>query len=879
MEIERVIERQKLLAAFRLHSSGHRQKAEMLYQKIIGVDPRQPDSLHILAGLAFCMGENSLATEMVTHAIQLNPDQPHYYGTLGNIYKKRVMLEKAITCYQKALQLDSVVPEFQISLGSVYHLLGRVDDAMACYQKALTLKPDSVRALVGLGAIFKELGRTKDAAAMYSRSLEIQPDVGLEIKFALLFPVICQSNKSIQRYRDKIKRHIDHLRRRNTSLDDPYLEVGKTSFHLAYHGMCNKDIHRSIASLYLEACSDLSWVSPARYDKRPADGKIDIGIISRFLHQHTIGHLNYGIIKHINRDRFRVKVLRFKGKEDPLSEAINQAADEVIYLPDHLRKARRIIAEQALDILFYLDIGMDALTYFLAFSRLAPVQCTTWGHADTTGIPNMDYYLSSALAEPLHAQQHYSEQLVLLNRFPMYCQYPQLPGETLTREEFGLPTHRHLYMCCQSLFKFHPEFDAIIKAILERDQDGILLLFEGKHTSWGELLRDRFARTIPEVMDRIYFHPRVAREDFLAIISLADVMLDTIHFCGGYTSLLAFACGVPIVTLPGEFMRGRMTQALYKQIDMTECIAEDPESYVDLAVALATDKNRNRQLRRKIKRRSRALFEDIHAVNELEDFFERSLATIPGDWDKKSRAQNKNYAQRSTSHEGNPLSETNTSHPSSCRKATTVVRPFRGEGLATVTIITPTYQRNPDIVQRNIACIRAQTYPFWRHIICSDGVFEKPVYDLVLREDDARRTYCVAEKHYGDFANSVRHEMLTKHADTEYVLFYDDDNIILPNYLEKMIGALAHTVNGEQFVICQLMHFGPVIKSLGEPPVLLQGIPKVKHIDTLQVLAKTKAMKTIGWLKRGYCSDGYTFEELAKRYSFVRVNECLALHM
>jgi hypothetical protein len=111
------------------------------------------------------------------------------------------------------------------------------------------------------------------------------------------------------------------------------------------------------------------------------------------------------------------------------------------------------------------------------------------------------------------------------------------------------------------------------------------------------------------------------------------------------------------------------------------------------------------------------------------------------------------------------------------------------------------------------------------------------------------------------------------------VLFYDDDNIILPNYLEKMIAALENTANGEQFAICQLMHFGPVTKSVGRPPILLKGEPKVKHIDTLQVVAKTKAMKAVGWLKGGYCSDGYTFEELGRRFSFVRVDECLALHM
>jgi hypothetical protein len=363
------------------------------------------------------------------------------------------------------------------------------------------------------------------------------------------------------------------------------------------------------------------------------------------------------------------------------------------------------------------------------------------------------------------------------------------------------------------------------------------------------------------------------------MVSSADVILDTLHFNGGYTSLLCLGCGVPIVTMPGQFLRGRMTQALYKQIGLTECIVEDEQGYIDLAVSLAADKSRNRQLRRKIMTSSRSLFENIDAVHELEAFFEWSLKQTCKGSEYATEALNRPHKQGAASHEGVVISESKTDNRFSCQQPASGSQTASDRASAKVTIITPTYQRNPDIVQRNIACVRAQSYPHWRHIICSDGVFEKAVYELVFQEGDLRRTYCVAEKHYGDFANSVRHEMLTKHAETEFVLFYDDDNIILPNYLEKMIGSLEKTANGEQFAICQLMHFGPVIKSVGRPPVLLEGVPKAKYIDTLQVVARTKAMKAVGWLKNGYCSDGYTFEELGRRFSFVRVNECLALHM
>ena len=76
------------------------------------------------------------------------------------------------------------------------------------------------------------------------------------------------------------------------------------------------------------------------------------------------------------------------------------------------------VAATELDVLFYADIGMDPTTYFLAFSRLAPVQCVTWGHPVTTGIPNIDDYLSSDVFEAPGAEAHYTERLIRLPRRP-----------------------------------------------------------------------------------------------------------------------------------------------------------------------------------------------------------------------------------------------------------------------------------------------------------------------------------------------------------------------------------------------------------------------------------------------------------------------------
>ena len=60
-------------------------------------------------------------------------------------------------------------------------------------------------------------------------------------------------------------------------------------------------------------------------------------------------------------------------------------------------------------------------------------------------------------------------------------------------------------------------------------------------------------------------------------------------FNGGNTSLKAFALGVPIITLPSPYLRGRITQALYRQMDVLDCVANTSAEYVDLAVRLGND--------------------------------------------------------------------------------------------------------------------------------------------------------------------------------------------------------------------------------------------------------------------------------------------------
>ena len=137
------------------------------------------------------------------------------------------------------------------------------------------------------------------------------------------------------------------------------------------------------------------------------------------------------------------------------------------------------------------------------------------------------------------------------------------------------------------------------------------------------MLHNRFTHTVPDVIDRIRFLPRMSKRKYLSFLRVADILLDTPHFTGGYTSLLAFASGIPIITWPGRLMCGRLTLGLYKQIGVMDCDGHDAQSYADIANRLSVDKAFKNDIKKKILKGAGVLYEDMEAVYELERFFER----------------------------------------------------------------------------------------------------------------------------------------------------------------------------------------------------------------------------------------------------------------
>jgi|GEM_PF-1993704 hypothetical protein len=74
--------------------------------------------------------------------------------------------------------------------------------------------------------------------------------------------------------------------------------------------------------------------------------------------------------------------------------------------PGHAHIRQQLTSIEAY-ILLYLDIGIDPFTYYLSFARPPPVQAVCVDHPDTTGVPNIDYFLTTKCAEPADWPEHY----------------------------------------------------------------------------------------------------------------------------------------------------------------------------------------------------------------------------------------------------------------------------------------------------------------------------------------------------------------------------------------------------------------------------------------------------------------------------------------
>ncbi len=405
------------------------------------------------------------------------------------------------------------------------------------------------------------------------------------------------------------------------------------TLRLSYQNFNNRDLFGKQYQVFKKICPELSYQS--NFSKKQKPGKLRVGFISEYFMDHSVARDRGGIIAHLDRDKFEVVTIFFQKPGDTLGQYIRDHSDIHLvlaekYNEDYLDLWRKEIETLNLDILVYCDIGMSVDTYFLAYSRLAPVQMTTWGHSDTSGIGTIDYFISSELFEDSeYCHDHYTEKLILTKSICTYyinhsinMTYNNLPENI--GPKFWLDNEQcHIYLSFQTQQKFHPDFDIVYQEILDADPRAVIVLCSISPMAKEEFYKHIRTKLNGNISRLLILENRLFLNEYLALLKYAHVILDSYPFGGCNSSFEAFYFGKCVITMPSSFINGRFTSGMYLKMGITELIAHSLDEYIQSALRVASDNAYRSTLEQRIRARSGLLFEDKESVREWETILEK----------------------------------------------------------------------------------------------------------------------------------------------------------------------------------------------------------------------------------------------------------------
>ena len=481
-----------------------------------------------------------------------------------------------------------------------------------------------------LTALLLELGDHDAAVETLDRGVLATGAPFLRLQRALLLPDVPSSAAHAEACWEECCRRVAELADTRLRLPQPLLQITRMlQFRSAYYNVDDRWLAETLAQIYLKWNSGLGAVAP--HCRRPQDHtrrppRLMIMLVGQAgLGANTVA-LNK-LVRAMTQSRFDVVVATVGNMNDPVSlQTVLDCSWQIQVPGSSLVQARQLVALAEPDIIVFSEIGMDPLFYFLGMARLAPVQAALHGHIATSGLPNMDLFLSWDGREPNGAERYYSERLVRMPGVPE----PTLPPVARFVDRMGLiralcvPPDSRLYLLPHSPHKLHPDLDVLLKRILDRDSKAVIICFDDHKRQRGRRYKQRLVPALGGVAGRVRWIETLPPDRFLGLLELVDVVLDCLYFSAGSTAFYVVASGTPMVTLPGWHARGRMATALYRHIGVTDMVACNPDHYVELAVRIANDAVLNADFRRRCVDGAR-VGDTPAAVAFLEDVFAEAL--------------------------------------------------------------------------------------------------------------------------------------------------------------------------------------------------------------------------------------------------------------
>ena len=523
--------------------------------------------------------------------------------------------------------------------------------ALGFYEKALKLDPHHVETLLALAKAWHRFGHTDKALAYCNQALSVD-STSVHARFlrcTLQIPFLEQSIQELDTRWQTYEHHLRELVQWVEAADNKALTLAATVLQtvrprllpykgkelLEFQSLWGEIVHKVLSAVY----TSNQLGSPPRPPLPPGE-RIRVGFVSQNFNLHSDWKmLLRGWMSQIDGARFALFGYHLGDREDQATALARSLCVRFVQGERSFDQWWQTIAADRPHVLIYPEIGLNKLTTPLAGLRLAPVQCTSWGNPLTSGLATVDYFLSSELAEPDNGDAHYTEKVVRLpflstHFTPMIREIPDL-----SRDDFALRPEAVVYLCVQAPVKYLPQYDHVLARIAQR-VGNCQFVFTKRHIAdslvkrFEERLKRAFAAYGLDHTAHIVMLPWQSTPHYYALIRLADLFLDSFHYSGATSTMeTAVAYSLPVVTLPGRFVRGRQSYAILRGLGITETIAASVDEYVELATRLGTEPRWREAISRRIHENKRLVYQDQRCIRGLEQFLEhavhRALAGLP----------------------------------------------------------------------------------------------------------------------------------------------------------------------------------------------------------------------------------------------------------
>ncbi|HET7032994.1 MAG TPA: tetratricopeptide repeat protein [Casimicrobiaceae bacterium] len=575
---------ERAIAAYRRRDWGD---AEKLCRAVLAANPNHVDALHLLGTIVVQTRSPQEAAELLARAAELRPADAEILATWGVALRDCGRYADAVASYDRAIAVAPNYAEAHANRGVALRNLELNDEALQSYDRAIATRPDFVQAYANRAMLLAEIKRYPEALESYKRALQIQPDYPyLYGSWVHAKMQICDWSRIESQY-VRLAGKIERGERAAT----PWQILATP---------CSAALQRRAAEI---AAKDRFPYAPAARGPldRPAHERIRIGYFSADFHEHATAHLIAELFERHDRAKFELTAYSFgPTAETPMRRRLMAAFDNFVDVRDRSDQDVALLAiERETDIAVDLKGFSQSGRPGIFARRAAPIQVSFLGYPGTMGADYFDYLIADSTLVPEGDQRHYVEKIAYMpESYQVNDTQRTIPDAPIRRADLRLPEEAFVFCCFNNSYKITPAmFDRWMRVLL-RVQGSVLWLLHDNEWAEANLRREAHQRGV--AAERLIFAPRIPLPGHLARHRAADLFLDTLPCNAHTTASDALWAGLPLVTCQGETFAGRVAASLLRSIRLPELVARTPADYEALAIELATNPAKLREIRERL---------------------------------------------------------------------------------------------------------------------------------------------------------------------------------------------------------------------------------------------------------------------------------------